>query len=79
MTFLKSQIIQLVAPLTSAFVLFSKAIFMFSSIKTLENIKGFNHKATLTLLTYLDLCEFLCLHSSSDKRNMAQHDTQGRG
>lgn len=70
--------IQLVAPLSSAFVSFSKAIFMFSSITTLENIKGFNHKATLTSLTYLDLCEFLCLLSSSDKRNEAQRETRGR-
>lgn len=31
---------------------------MFSSVKTLENIKGLNHNAVLTPLTSLCLCEF---------------------
>lgn len=52
---------------------------MFSSIKTLENIKGFNHKATLTLLTYLDLCEFLWLHCSLDKKDCSTMQEQGQG
>lgn len=59
-------------------VLFSKAIFMFSSVKTLENIKEFNHKAVLTSLTSLDLCEFLYLFCSSEDKNIARLDRRSR-
>lgn len=31
---------------------------MFSSVKTLENIKGLNHNTVLTPLTSLGLCKF---------------------
>lgn len=63
--------------MSSGFVF--KAIFMFSSLKTLENIKGFNHKAVPTPLPYLDLCVSLCLLSSSSKNNITLPDTRGWG
>lgn len=59
------------------FFCFLRLFLCFLQLKTLENIKGFNHKAALTSLIYLDWCEFLCLLSSSDWRNIAQRDTRG--